>query len=87
MSEVRDLERDKKLEQAFTRTDKERRKIIIKNFIAKVKDTEGKLPPDAIKKLEVEYIRMAPKNSIFKKHRTTRQTEIKESLIEEGYEL
>jgi len=82
-----DPERDKLIEQAFTRTDKERRKIIIKNFIAKVKDTDGKLPADAIKKLEIEYIRISNKNDNFKKHRTTRQTEIKEALIEEGYEL
>ena len=87
MSDIRDLERDKLIEQAFTRTDKERRKIIIKNFIAKVKDTDGKLPVDAIKKLEIEYIRISNKNDNFKKHRTTRQTEIKEALIEEGYEL
>ncbi len=87
MSDIPDLERDKKIEQAFKRTDKERRKIIIKNFIMMIKDSEGKLPTNAIKKLEFEYMRMAPKNDLFKKHRTTRRDEIKESLIEEGYEL
>lgn len=84
---MNDLERDKKIEQAFTRTDKEKRKIIIKNFISKVKNSDGKLPPDTIKKLEYEYIRMSAKNDVFRKHRTTRRDEIKEALIEEGYEL
>jgi len=69
------------------KTDKQIRKQIITNEILRLRDSEGKLPNDVFKVLENTYIRNGGKNDIFRKHRTTRRDEIRETLIELGYEL
>jgi hypothetical protein len=78
---------NEKLRENLKKSDKDIRKQIITNEILRIQDEKGDIPNDALKILENQYIRNGKLNPIFKKHRTTRRDEIKETLIEMGFDV